>query len=235
MHIKASTLALTDLGMFSIESRVKVAIVKAMNGQIEYCFILIKYIRSAIPHMYVPIEYANLFYSELSLCISCCHSDIVKETEASYVNTRCVMTWGSNDAKSRVHIIIHDSAYTFYGTTGSQVCRCGSMCIFIGVILESPSVLSPSKQYVLLHSSALWVVHVYRILNFLHVRVRMHILQMFVLSWGKIQVYQVFIHAFLYQIKINGHGSLWAFRVMLVVKFVQKHLLVKDNAHLWLY
>lgn len=133
--------------------------------------------------MHIPIKNAYLLYTELLLCISCCNCHIVKETEASYVHTGCVVAWGSHNTKSRVDFVIHYSTHSFNGATSSQKGRSGSVSIFISVILESSRVLTPNQQLVLLHPRALWIVHVYRILNFLHMRVRMNLFKMLVFCW----------------------------------------------------
>ena len=109
------------------------------------------------------------------------------------------------------------------------------MCIFISVILEASRVLPSCEQHVFLHPSTLRIIHVDSVFNFLHVRVRMNIFEVLILGWREIQIDQIFVQSLFHQVQIDRHRTLRSLRVVLVVEFVQKHLLVKNNTYFRLY
>ena len=69
--------------MLTVRSRIEETIVESVSRQVKHSLIFVEYVACSITNVHIPIENTYLFDSQLSLCISCSDSDIVKEEKSS--------------------------------------------------------------------------------------------------------------------------------------------------------
>ena len=97
LDIETQSSVFTYLLMLATSPRVETPLVISVNRNVENRWVFVEDLRGPISVVNIPVKYDDFLHCRnLFLNRSGSHTDIIKETESSYLFAVSMMTWGSN-------------------------------------------------------------------------------------------------------------------------------------------